>query len=526
MTRRVSAALAGLLLSETAQAAVNNPAFNRYALALGLCIAYLLFCVWIIRRHRRLSAVPGPVSPVDGKAVLVGYASQGGYARELAFKTAAALQRPGVAVHCLALDAVDVAMLATVQRALFVVSTTGEGDPPDNARRFVQTTMSATPSLAHLQYGLLALGDSSYANFCGFGHQLDAWLQHAHALPLFDLVQVDAGDAGALRHWQYQLGLLAGNTEMPDWEAPQYQAWRLVQRKQLNPGSAGAPVYHLTLRAETVGVLWQAGDIAEIGPRNPQQAVVHFLEQLALDGATVVEGRRLSDWLQERLLPHTESELAALRDLSLVQLVQQLRPLPHREYSIASLPADGQLELLVRQAAHVDGRLGLGSGWLTRYADVGEMVALRIRENAAFHPPDERRPMILIGNGTGIAGLRAHLKARAIASRSPNWLLFGERNAAHDFYFMDEISAWQASGILSRLDTAFSRDQADKRYVQHVLASQADRLREWVAEGAAIYVCGSANGMAQAVHAVLLQALGEEAMSRLASDGRYRRDVY
>ncbi|MFL9608604.1 flavodoxin domain-containing protein [Methylobacillus sp. Pita2] len=523
---RAHAFLLSLLLSGEAHAAVNNPAFNRYALAMGVCVAYLAFCFWIIKRHRQLPAASATVPAADVETVLVSYASQGGYARELALKTAESLQEAGVPAQCLALDAIDAAALAKARRALFVVSTTGEGDPPDNARGFVQDAMTATPSLAHLQYGILALGDSSYANFCGFGHQLDAWLQHVHALPLFDLVQVDAGDAGALRHWQYQLGLLAGSTEMPDWEAPQYQSWRLVLRQQLNQGSSGAPVYHLALRAESASATWQAGDIAEIGPRNPSHEVAHFLAQLALDGAAMVDGRRLNDWLQERLLPHAESEVKALRGLSPDLLLQQLRPLPHREYSIASLPGDGQLELLVRQASYSDGRLGLGSGWLTQYVDLGGTVGLRIRENAAFHPPAEDRPLILIGNGTGIAGLRAHLKARAISSNAPNWLLFGERNAAYDFHFMDEIRAWHSSGVLSRLDTAFSRDQAQKLYVQHVLAANTGLLTEWVAQGAAIYVCGSANGMAQEVHAVLLQALGEDVLTQLASEGRYRRDVY
>lgn len=526
MTRAYAALLGLLLLSGEAQAAVNNPAFNRYVLAFGICMAYLVFCFGIIKRHRQPLPERGQPIAADGGTVLVCYASQGGYARELALKTAESLQEAGVPAQCLALDAIDATALATARRALFIVSTTGEGDPPDNARGFVQHVMTSIPSLVHLQYGILALGDSSYANFCGFGHQLDAWLQHEHALPLFDLVQVDAGDAGALRHWQYQLGLLAGSTEMPDWEAPQYQSWRLVLRQQLNAGSSGAPVYHLALSAESASTTWQAGDIAEIGPRNPPHEIAHFLARLALHGAAVIDGRPLNDWLQERLLPHAEPEVNALRGLSPDLLLQQLRPLPHREYSIASLPSDGQLELLVRQASHADGRLGLGSGWLTQYVDLGATLALRIRENAAFHPPAEDRPLILIGNGTGIAGLRAHLKARAVSARALNWLLFGERNAAHDFHFMDEIRAWHSSGVLSKLDTAFSRDQAQKQYVQHALADNVGLVADWVAQGAAIYVCGSANGMAQEVHAVLLHALGEDVLTQLAAEGRYKRDVY
>jgi sulfite reductase (NADPH) flavoprotein alpha-component len=208
------------------------------------------------------------------------------------------------------------------------------------------------------------------------------------------------------------------------------------------------------------------------------------------------------------------------------QLLDDLQRLPHREYSIASVPADGRIELLLRQMRQPDGRLGVGSGWLTEYAPVGGEIALRIRQNRSFHAPADDRPLILIGNGTGIAGLRSHLKERAHAGRQRNWLFFGERHAAHDFFFQEEIEGWQQSGVLERLDLAFSRDQSARIYVQDVLRARSSELREWVANGAAIYVCGSLAGMAPAVAAVLTEALGAERLEQMAEDGRYRRDVY
>lgn len=517
---------ASMMLANEAQAAVNHPAFNRYMLALAVCVAYVLFCLWIFRRHHRAAGKQAVHGDQHGDAWLIGYASQGGYARELALKTAQSMQEAGVEVRCMALSEIDVKRLEQARHALFVVSTTGEGDAPDNAHHFMQTVMPSVSGLPQLQYGLLALGDSSYANFCGFGHQLDHWLQQMHALPLFDMVQVDAGDDGALRHWQYQLGLLAGSSEMPDWQPAQYQSWHLIMRQCLNPGSAGAPVYQLALRPENPDIQWQAGDIAEIGPRNPAHEVRDFLARLELPASAMLDGKPLADDLAGRLLPHEPDDIAALRRLPPGALLQQLRPLPHREYSIASLPGDGQLELLVRQASHADGRLGLGSGWLTTYVEVGEKVALRIRENVAFHPPPVDLPLILIGNGTGIAGLRAHLKARAVNSQAANWLLFGERNAAYDFHFEDEVKVWQAAGVLTRVDAVFSRDQPERQYVQHILARHPDIVSEWVRQGAAIYVCGSASGMAPEVHAVLLEILGENVLAQCALDGRYRRDVY
>jgi sulfite reductase (NADPH) flavoprotein alpha-component len=152
-------------------------------------------------------------------------------------------------------------------------------------------------------------------------------------------------------------------------------------------------------------------------------------------------------------------------------------------------------------------------------ADDHTIMRFRLEENHA-------RPLILIGNGSGIAGLRAHLKSRIGAGQTRNWLLFGERNAGHDGPYREELSAWLAQGQLARLDLVYSRDQAQRRYVQHVLAEQAPRLRAWLEEGAAIYVCGSLEGMAAGVDAVLQSVLGPDALELLSAAGRYRRDVY
>jgi sulfite reductase (NADPH) flavoprotein alpha-component len=134
--------------------------------------------------------------------------------------------------------------------------------------------------------------------------------------------------------------------------------------------------------------------------------------------------------------------------------------------------------------------------------------------------------MILVGNGTGIAGLRAHLKQRIAAGARRNWLLFGERNAERDFFYGDEIRQWQAQGWLERVDLAFSRDQAERIYVQHKLQENAELLRRWLDDGACLFVCGSLDGMAPGVDSVLRQAIGDDAVENLLIEGRYRRDVY
>src|SRR5690606_6018237 len=162
----------------------------------------------------------------------------------------------------------------------------------------------------------------------------------------------------------------------------------------------------------------------------------------------------LRDALARAHLPDT-TEAAGLDAQALVDV---LKPLPHREYSIASMPHEGSLQLLVRHMRRPDGRSGLGSGWLCGHATPGDDIDLRIRANPNFHPPAPERPLLLVGNGTGIAGLRAHLAARVAAGARRNWLLFGERNRDRDFHYRGDIERWQADGFIERLDLAFSRD--------------------------------------------------------------------
>ncbi|WP_292069363.1 sulfite reductase subunit alpha [Brevundimonas sp. UBA7534] len=448
----------------------------RWLWAAGAILLWLALIAVIFWRERRAKAAARARSKAmagDGEAVLVAFASQTGFGEELAWMTAKALGQGGVGARVLSFADLDVQTLKVAGRALLIVSTTGEGDPPDAAAGFVRKAMAVDADLSDLRFGLLALGDRSYDRFCGFGHAVDGWLRRSGAEPLFDLVEVDAGAAGAIRHWQHQLNQIAGVVSAPDWTPPAYEPWRLASRTLVNPGSPGAEAYHLAFEPTGPAPEWSAGDIAEIGVP-------------ARDGA----------------------------------------PAPGaREYSIASLPQDGRLEFLIRLMRSPDGQPGLASGWLTQTLALGEEIGMRVRINRGFHGPAAETPLILIGNGTGIAGLRAHLKARLSAGGGA-WLLFGERTRAHDAFFDDELQAWLASGVLTRLDRAFSRDAGDGRYVQDLIVAAAHDIRAWVDRGAALYVCGSLEGMSQGVHAALQDALGEHRVLELLETGRYRRDVY
>ena len=449
----------------------------RFLLAAAIIVAYIVFTLAILRAHRRNNAsarvadssTTSDASTPSGAPLLVAYASQTGYAEQIANQTARSLQAANIPSRVRALADLSVDELSATERALFVVSTYGEGDPPDGGLAFVDSVMSRSPGLSRLGYGVLALGDRTYRNFCGFGRTLDGWLRHQCAVPMFDLIEVDNADEAALLHWQRHLGALTGRNDMPAWTPPRNERWQIASRKLLNPGSAGEPCYHIGLTPlDGTKLNWHAGDIAVLTP------------------------------------PGTNA----------------------REYSIASLPSEGSLNILVRQSRRADGTLGVASGWLTEQAALGSAIPVRIRTNTNFHTPDDNLPIILIGNGTGLAGLRSHLKARESQRGTRNWLIFGERNAAHDTFYAEELERWHSSGVLTRLDLAFSRDGNERVYVQHLIHRRGVEIRDWVAQGATLFVCGSAAGMATAVDDALATVLGRETLTSLLTNRRYRRDVY
>ncbi|UVM39586.1 sulfite reductase flavoprotein subunit alpha [Pseudomonas sp. B21-017] len=462
----------------------------------------------------------------DAPAWLIGFASQSGFAEQLAWQTAGQLQAAGLPVKVQPLADVSEQDLRDSSNALFVVSTFGDGEAPDSARGFERKVLGRAPSLKRLNYAVLGLGDRQYQHFCGFARRLHTWLGEHGGKTLFAPVEVDGGDPYALRHWQQQLGLLTGQAPVDTWQAPSYDNWTLTRRELMNPDSSGAPVYLLGLTAPSTSS-WLAGDLVEVQPRNGAWAIEHFLEGLGIDGRATVELDGLSQPLEQALasrqLPENRAHLVGLHAQA---LVNALVPLALREYSIASIAADGVLELIVRQERHPDGSLGIGSGWLTEHVPVGNHISLRVRRNSGFHLPNEPVPMILLGNGTGLAGLRSLLKARIADGQQRHWLLFGERNREHDFLCRAELEEWLINGDLARLDLAFSRDQAEKIYVQDRLRESAGELKKWLADGAVIYICGSLQGMASGVDQVLNDVLGADEVERLIEQGRYRRDVY
>lgn len=508
-----------------------GPIYQFFAMVASLLMPLFFITGWMLYLKRRkqkkltLAARQGTTAlPLDpnAKPWLITYASQTGVSEQLAWRTATALQEARQPVSVKAVQQLSLADLQQAEQVLFVASTYGTGEAPDLASSFEKKILSAKADLSHLNYAVLALGSQEYPDtYCSFGHRIDQWLQQNGAKQLFKTIEVDNANNEHIQQWTNALAHVT-QFELQDMGIDKtFDQWTLSKRELLNPDSLGAPAFNIELVPQHEAV-WQAGDIAEIQPGNSPERIRAFMEKYRIAAGTQVPSLKQS--IEQALWNRDLTQVDPFDSVD--ELLQQLPTLATREYSIASIPSQQVLRLVVRQQSDAQGQLGLGSGWLTQHTALNSPIALRIRKNESFHLIADNRPIICIGNGTGIAGLMSLLSVRNRQDYTQNWLIFGERQRAHDFFFEETIQAWLQMGTLKRLDLAFSRDQQEKVYVHHKLREQAEELKLWVAQGAVIYVCGSINGMASDVDQALIEILGESTVDQLRLDGRYRRDVY
>ncbi|MFH5806576.1 sulfite reductase subunit alpha, partial [Alienimonas sp. DA493] len=266
-------------------------------------------------------------------------------------------------------------------------------------------------------------------------------------------------------------------------------------------------------------------------PRCAEPADAELLKR-ALDDPDAIDGWDVLDVL--RAVPSAKIGFDAF--------LQTLGPLQPRLYSISSSPKahPGQVHLTVGRVEWERGsrkRKGVASTMLADRLRVGETVRVFVQKSHGFTvPPDPQAPAIMVGPGTGIAPFRAFLEERAV-TQAPgrNWLFFGDQRGETDFLYRDELTALRDRGVLHRLDTAFSRDQAEKIYVQNRMLEAADELYDWLRDGAYLYVCGDAKRMAvdvdRTLHAIVADRAGGEAAAKafvqdLKKSKRYCRDVY
>ncbi|MFW2745747.1 PepSY domain-containing protein [Acinetobacter baumannii] len=509
-----------------------GPVYQFVAMLASLAMPLFFVTGWMLylkrRKQKKLTqaarqSLAGHYIDQNAKPWLITYATQTGVAEQLAWSTATSLQEAHQPVQVKSVQQLTEVDLQQHEQILFVISTYGTGEAPDLASNFAKKLLKTNLRLQHVKYAVLALGSKEYPDtYCSFGHTVDESLKNNGAKALFDIIEVDNANPTDIQNWNQalvkatKLDLHAVNIEKV------FDNWTLQQRDLLNPNSLGQPAYNIELTASHEAV-WQAGDIAEIQPGNSPERINKFLQHHHILKNAVVDSLQVSI---EKALWNKDltGEIEPFANLD--HLLEQLPTLPTREYSIASIPSQQVLRLVVRQQYDESGDLGLGSGWLTQHTEINQNVALRIRTNESFHLIDDNRPIICIGNGTGIAGLMSLLHTRTRHNYTDNWLIFGERQRAHDFFYASTIEAWQTMGMLKRLDLAFSRDQEQRVYVQDIIRQNAAELVNWIERGAVLYVCGSIEGMASGVDQALIHILGEEQVDELRQQGRYRRDVY
>jgi sulfite reductase (NADPH) flavoprotein alpha-component len=546
--------------------------------------------------HRQLD-IPSATTPVhDAEAIALLWASQTGNAQALAEDLAARLQAAGCRVQAWDMDDYPLARLTETAQVLLVSSTFGDGDAPDNGQAFWQGLQDLQRPLPGLAFAVLGLGDSSYAQFCRHGRQLHERLLQLGATALLPRVDCDGDSAEAADSWLADLlPVLPRSAEPLAACAPSAAtsakadrigkdrpyAAPLCANVRLNRGDAEKDTRRLGFDLRGSEVQYQAGDALGIWPRNCAALVDEILHGAGQDGDQSVTVPTLGEMpLREALAGHYEiarpsadslallaglghrplrqlldGEPAALHtwlwgrqlaDLlgevsarpSAEQLLGSLKRLQPRLYSIASSAKahPGEVHLTV-SAVRYGARKGVASTFLADRASDAP-VPLFIQPTRHFRvPADGQRPIIMIGPGTGVAPFRAFLQERrACGDSGRNWLFFGEQRRAADFYYEDELLGYQADGLLTRLSLAFSRDQAEKIYVQQRMREEGAELWRWLQDGAHLYICGDASRMAKdvdralhevvAVHGGLDEQGARDYVSRMTREKRYLRDVY
>ena len=532
---------------------------------------------WLAGFFAGFEAAQGGVQPQAAAAakprvpLTVLYASESGNAEALAMKTKKLAQKHGLDAKVFDMADVEVDVLSKAKNIIVFASTWGEGDPPSRAVDFYEALMrDDAPKLdKETRFGVLALGDTAYAQFCAVGRAIDARLEALGATRAVERIDLDLDFAtgaaewteGALKelapedaattvvHVDFSHGGVALDDE-PMFTADNPLEAEIAGLINLNGSGSTRETWHVEISADAPGFSYQPGDAIGVIPENEPELALALAEAVGLgaDGEVVRKLREAYDVTTlSRPFVDAYAKLTGRTDVGKLadpkeferfaedrqlldffetypeslkpeQLYSLLRPLPGRLYSVASSFAahPGEVHLLVgavRWESHGKKRKGVASTYLADRRKMGDSVRIYVKPNRHFRlPEDTQRPIIMIGAGTGVAPFRAFVEERIEqGAKGKSWLVFGERNYTNDFLYQLEWQEHLESGALSRIDVAFSRDQPEKIYVQQRLWEQRAELLKWVEDGAHIYVCGDEKGMGRDVDTMLARVLADAA---------------
>lgn len=556
--------------------------------------------------NQQPGAVAAPVTTPAAAAITLISASQTGNARRVAEQLRDDLIAAKLNVNLVNAGDYKFKQIGQEKLLLIVASTQGEGEQAEEAvalHKFLQSKKA--PQMKDTAFAVFALGDTSYEFFCQAGKDFDTRLAQLGAERLLDRVDADVEYKDVAQAWRKRIvealkqrvpadtsgqaaPTLAGSVNQVD-SSPYTKELPLTATLAVNQKITGRDsdkdVRHLEIDLGDSGLRYQPGDALGIWFENDPLLVQEVVELLWLKGDETVEVNGKSLPLSEALQHHIEltqnttpiiEKYAALcrdehltgiladkpalqqyaqtvpfvdmvrrapTELDAQQLVDLLRPLTPRLYSIASSQAETESEVHITVGVvryEIDGRprTGGASGYLADRLEEDGEVEVFIEHNDNFRlPANPEAPVIMIGPGTGIAPFRAFLQQRDNDGASgKNWLFFGNPHFTDDFLYQVEWQRYVKDGLLTNIDLAWSRDQAEKVYVQDKLREKGAEVWQWLQEGAHVYVCGDANRMAKDVEQALLEIIAEngvmdletadEYLSELRLDRRYQRDVY
>lgn len=523
------------------------------------------------------------ISSTPKKMTLV-YGTETGNSKSLTLQLAAIAKKNGIVVKLAGLDQYRFTDLPKEENFFVVISTQGEGDPPISAQKFYDHIHQQQLDLKKLKFAVLALGDSSYAQFCKTGEDVDARLEALGAHRVLPLKKCDVDYEADALHWIDNVMASLQNTVIPATApAPQNTAATKPSGKKIYKGTVISSVnlndiesnketYHIEISCDE-NIEYLPGDVLGLIPQNKKQIVEKIIALSGTDPKLEIEHPKkkasveqllLHDLNISYLLKSTIKQYATLTGYEIpevrVSLCDLLRQYPLQDnkqfeevlkflsiqaprlYSISSSPAahgNNEIHITVvkdRFFVEEERRTGVGSKFLAQLAPDNELEFF-IQKSKHFKLPDENKDVIMVGPGTGIAPFRSFIFERdASAASGRNWLFFGEQYFVSDFLYQTELQNFLQTGSITNLDLAFSRDQKEKIYVQDKMKEKGAELYDWFEKGAYFYISGKRDPMSKDVEATLVEIFKkhgnkteEEAkayLKKLSDEGRFEKDVY